>query len=953
VLLCASDHDGVAYTKTDQLDGETDWKVREAIRSIQSLAVSTDFAKKDGDRLVSSRRLHSSGISQRSIKVKAKATEVITDMTKSTPDFKSILSTRWKLKVAAPSDRLHDFSGIYTDEFGNVEPLKIQNFLLAHMSMASCDVLVQAVYVGKETKMEMNSKMATDKFGRTDKEMNDEFKVVFVACLLASLVLFFLSGAWSFTNWWTELLRIFLLLSSTLPFMLKLNAEVAKIFYSSSIQTDESIPGTIVRSRQIPEELGRIEYLLCDKTGTLTKNDMIFRQLVTLEESYGVSDAGTIQGEVDKYYSIANNPESLTLERNISAPTSPNLSHVASRPSPFHTQLASQTHRIAAQERAQIVSSLLAMLLCNNVSPTFNNNERQLQASSPDEISLVEFAESFGFEIANRKLESIEVNLPNDDELHFQILQNFPFSSDRKRMGIILKNKATKEITFYVKGADSVMEAFFDEGAQIHIAEKAHQLSSQGLRTLVVGFKKLTQADYDQFKVKMLAAQSNLKLRSELEEKCINELEKSLTFLCVTGVEDLLQDSVKTTVASIREAGINVWLLTGDKLETAKCVGISTGFKSQNQRFEDILDPEKDKIVKKLRAFNPINCLVVSGECLETILADYHTTKLFFDNALAAKSVLLCRCAPKQKAEIALWLKNRYSKIVAAIGDGGNDVGMIQSASVGIGIEGREGLQASLASDYSITKFKNVIQLFLWHGRMSFVRTSKLSGLVIHRGFLFVTIQFLFMCVFHFVSIRIYHSYLTMLYGTLFTNLIVFSVIFDTDIPKHQALNYPSLYKLVQNGKDTSTKSMLIWKAQAVYQGAIIILFSLIFFPNLHAEIHTITFTALIFIEYLNIFTVITTWHRMMTLSLLISIACYLVCLFPLSKIVDLTPMDQPTLARILLLVLFGWLPMQMMYLVQELCYPTPVQKLINEATIQETRKRHLQLTKSKKHSSS
>lgn len=943
LLLYTSDPDGVSFAKTDQLDGETDWKVREAVRSTHKLISRHERAKRDSERPSGSRRLNSFDVSSRSIKHKLHLTESKEELIKGMPDFKSIMSSNWRLRVAPPNDRLYEFSGVYTDNFGQVEPLKIQNLLLAHMTVASCDVFVQAVYVGRETKMAMNSKRPVDKFGRTDQDMNDEFKVVFIACSVAAVVMFLISGAWQFKHWAIELLRIFLLMSSTLPFMLKLNADIAKIFYSYSIQNDQSIPGTIVRNRQIPEELGRVEFLLCDKTGTLTRNEMIFKQLVTLDETYGPADGELIDEEVGKYYGLIN--EEVGREVGSEFGTIE-----ASRPeNGFKTQLDMSPRRTLSKGREQLIKSLQAMLLCNNVSPTVGGNERQLQASSPDEISLVEFAESFGFEILSRKLEQIEVKTPSGEQIVYRILQNFPFSSDRKRMGIILRNQTTQEIDFYVKGADSIMQRFLDEKAQIHVSEKSNLLSSQGLRTLVLAMKRLTDAEYSQFRAKMIEAQSDLTRRADLEEQVITSLEHGLTFLCVTGVEDLLQDKVKTTVASIREAGISVWLLTGDKLETAKCVAISTGFKNYNQRFHEILDSDVEKIQRRLREFNPINCLVVSGDCLEVILHNYSLATMFFENAMSARSVVLCRCAPKQKAEVALALKNRYKKIVAAIGDGGNDVGMIQSASVGIGVEGREGMQASLASDYSITQFQHVIYLFLWHGRMSFVRSSKLAGLVIHRGFLFVTIQYLFMCVFSFITIRIYNSYLTMLYGTLFTNLIVFSVIFDTDIPKHQTLNYPSLYRLVQHGQDSSPRAMLIWKLQAVYQGAVIILFSLAFFPNLHADTHTITFTALIFVEYLNVYTVIANWSKPMSLTLTVSILCYLACLFPFRHYCDLVPMDRTTFAKIMLLVIVAWLPMQILYLVQELCFPNPVQKLVQEASIQEHRKRLLAILKFKK----
>lgn len=933
-LVFTTDPDGIVFMKTDQLDGETDWKVREAMRSTQIKVQDKNqnefnFSNNgQGSRPNAMSSLKKSGAFDRGHSLVEKNSLL------NLPLFSSLFEYQWRLKIEPPNDRIYEFNGMCSDENSIMEPLRISNIVLANMSVASTDILVIVIYVGKETKMSQNSKTSIEKFGKTDQDMNNAFITIFFICLILSTLMFLISGIWNSSQWKTELLRIFLLLSSILPFMLKLNSDIAKLYYSYSIQEDQSIAGTIVRNRQIPEELGRVEYLLCDKTGTLTKNEMLFKQLITFAETYGMENMELIENELADFYDIQFEQKSRFLtEESDSKEKEP-------RAERFYTQSRTFRKKLNKEERRILIDAILAMLLCNNVSPSFTNNVRILQASSPDEVSLVEYAESLGFEIVSRKLDSLVLKLPNEKTQSFKILQNFPFSSERKRMGIILKNIETNEIKFLMKGADSIMQTFFDEKSQIHISEKSTLLSNQGLRTLVVGQRTISESEYEQFKIKMLEAQNNLKLRTLMEEKCVNEIEKNLEFLCVTGVEDLLQENVKQVISSIREAGINVWLLTGDKLETAKCIAVSTGFKNYQQRFHEIIDGDEESIMKRLREFNPVNALVVSGDCLEKILKTPSLNDEFFANSLFAKSVILCRCAPKQKAEIALIIKNRFSKVVAAIGDGGNDVGMIQSASIGIGIEGREGLQASLASDYSITDFQNVLQLFLWHGRMSFVRTSKLAGLVIHRAILFVAVQYLFMCMFYFVTIRIYNSYLCMFYGTLFTNLIVFSVIFDTDIPKHQTLNYPSLYKLVQNGGDSSFKSMMIWKLQGFYQGSVIILFALKLFPNLFSDIHTITFTALIFIEYLNIYTVITTWNRKMTFAMIVSVLGYLICLFPLRTFVELSPLTFSMFAKIMLLVGIGWLPAHISYLIQLYCFPTPVQKLINEANIQAHRKK-------------
>mmetsp|Transcript_16385 Transcript_16385/g.22464 ORF Transcript_16385/g.22464 Transcript_16385/m.22464 type:complete len:161 (+) Transcript_16385:1621-2103(+) len=154
----------------------------------------------------------------------------------------------------------------------------------------------------------------------------------------------------------------------------------------------------------------------------------------------------------------------------------------------------------------------------------------------------------------------------------------------------------------------------------------------------------------------------------------------------------------------------------------------------------------------------------------------------FFEVAAQAPCVCVCRCSPTQKAIITKLIGQYTGKRTAAIGDGGNDVGMIIEANVGIGIVGKEGKQASLASDFSIDEFKFLRRLVLWHGRLSYKRSSVLSQFVIHRGLIIAVIQAIFSIVFYFVAIPIYNGYLILGYSTVYTCLPVFSLVFDNDV---------------------------------------------------------------------------------------------------------------------------------------------------------------------------
>jgi phospholipid-translocating ATPase len=916
VLLHASNSTGTVYVQTDQLDGETDWKVREAIRTTKNLV---DDLNPPGARGGSMDQGRATELSSRNTFAKGKIV-ASSYFNFDKFNYSAIFSKYWQILVEAPCDSIYSFDGNFKDAENNTEPLRLSNTIWANMKISTGNVLVVVIYVGKETRMALNSRQQIDKFGKTDNQINFLFKTFFVVMIVATIIHFIISGHWVNEKPFIQFFRILVILMSVLPFMLKLNTDVAKLFYSYEITNDESIEGTIVRNRQIPEELGRIEYLLSDKTGTLTRNEMIFKNLITLTGNFNSERFPHLKALINSHFNQASDSD-----RNTSAPPNLNTSEL-----PRHTQL----------DKSSIVASILNLILCNNVSPTTNNGERMLQASSPDEVALVNFAESLELLMMKRTTDTIEIQLPNNSLAIYKVLENFPFSSDRKRMGIILKNLQTHEITFYIKGADSVMEDIINQDHRIFIQENASLLSKKGLRTLVLGQKTISQKAYDDWKVRLTQAQINLKTRVAEEERLVNELEKNMEFLGITGVEDLLQEGVKAVISNIREAGIKVWMLTGDKLETAQCIAISTGFKNTTQQFYLVSETDPLGIEERLNRFYPFDLLLVTGNCLDVIFRSSELSDLFFAKACEAQSVVLCRCAPKQKSQIVLYLKERYQKTVCAVGDGGNDVGMIQCASVGIGIEGKEGKQASLASDFSIKKFKHLLKLFLWHGRNSFVRTSKLSCLVFHRSVIYGAIQYLFMVVFYFITLNIYNGYLTMFYSTVFTNFLVFVVIFDNDIPVHQAFNYPALYRLCQKGLDLSTKTIMLWLFIGIFQGATIIMLSVHTFERETIEMATITFTALIFIDNLNVLSLVRTWHWLMLFAFVFNITCYLICLIPLRKFFDLAPIDIYIFAKIIALIMVGWLPFHLAHFLQRRCFKNPIDKMISEARTQEKRRK-------------
>ena len=144
---------------------------------------------------------------------------------------------------------------------------------------------------------------------------------------------------------------------------------------------------------------------------------------------------------------------------------------------------------------------------------------------------------------------------------------------------------------------------------------------------------------------------------------------------------------------------------------------------------------------------------------------------------------------------------------------------MIQQADVGIGIEGREGKQASLAGDFSITQFSHLSRLLLVHGRYSYKRSANLSQFIIHRGLLISILQAVFSSVFYFISVSLYPAVLLVGYGTIFTMFPVFSLVLDEDLPAEKVLAFPEVYKDLAKGRSLSYKTFFIWVLISIYQG--------------------------------------------------------------------------------------------------------------------------------------
>jgi phospholipid-translocating ATPase len=332
------------------------------------------------------------------------------------------------------------------------------------------------------------------------------------------------------------------------------------------------------------------------------------------------------------------------------------------------------------------------------------------------------------------------------------------------------------------------------------------------------------------------------------------------------------------------------FLFLGDKAETATCIGISARLIDRNQSIFQFLNcTSQRETARMLDLFGSKvgTCLVIDGPSLQICLDSFQ--KLFLELACTSPAVICCRCSPTQKATVVSLMRAHTGLRTAAIGDGGNDCSMILAASVGVGIVGLEGMQASLAADFSITQFSFILPLLLWHGRNAYKRSARLSQFVIHRGLIISIIQAVFSALFFFAAVPVYNGWLVVGYATFYTMLPVFSLVLDVDVEESKVYLYPELYRELQKGRPLSSKTFVIWIFQSVYQGGIIMMGVLALFEARFLNIVSITFTALIASELLNVALEIVTWHRLMVVAEVCSVLVYFASLFFLPAYFDLS----------------------------------------------------------------
>jgi magnesium-transporting ATPase (P-type) len=914
VLLATSEDSGTAYIETSNIDGEANLKVKTAARA------------------------------------------------GAWADPSDLTSVALAIQCDPPNSAIHAFHGAMELQDKTVVPLDMSTFLLRGSSLRNTKwVLGVVVYTGTDTKLVMNSRAAPFKISSIERTMNNILLVVLAALVFISTVSLVFFILWTNTYYdyldylcynyqtstnamfrnncgvgsdypeWGYFFTFFILYSNFLPISLYVTVEVCNFYQAYYIDNDVQLydpvsdTPALARTSNMNADLGMVEYVFSDKTGTLTDNVMVFKKCSVGGVVYGV--------DADEMH-----------VKDMSAAAAAAASAETKEPPPPHVHTTSITHLPPDAEFT------LAMALCHTVIVEAESGG--YQAESPDEKALVEAAADLGWRFVGRRPGVVVVErTATSARDEYTLLATVPFDSDRKRMSVVLR-RPDGQVVVYCKGADNIIfdraTAFLGSNNSSGVAEQKEQMlqhlnafGADGLRTLVFSRRVLTPAEVAAFQQAWSQAEAAVGDRYALMAAAAATIEVQLTVVGASAIEDKLQDGVPSTLVDLANAGIKLWVLTGDKVETAINIGYSAGLLAQEMVLIKLQDRGQDAAalraqleqliglfqkvagdsgdidriwhnmqtnvneiifggakkgaggsVRRRKKSTPAAAeadqeaaqssdrddaplldghrapaadtpasssssssnsflpnflgstadtaaaaavqidqltsdhlaVVVDGETLLKIFGDATLEQLFLSLATISKCVLACRVSPEQKRLAVRLVKKGVPgrPVTLAIGDGANDVAMIQEADIGIGLSGKEGRQAVNTSDFAIARFRFLKRLLLVHGRLDYRRVCKVILFSFYKNIVLTIILFAFTFNSGYSGQSLFDDWVHSAYNVILAFPVVSMGVFDKDMSEEMLERYSLLYISGRTRSDLNVSVLLMEMAQAVLDAMII-----------------------------------------------------------------------------------------------------------------------------------
>ncbi|KAL9852691.1 phospholipid-transporting ATPase IA isoform 3-T3 [Geothlypis trichas] len=744
-------------------------------------------------------------------------------LTSDIKDTESLMQLSGRIECESPNRHLYDFVGnIRLDGHGTV-PLGSDQILLRGAQLRNTQwVHGIVVYTGHDTKLMQNSTSPPLKMSNVERITNIQILILFCILIAMSLICSIGSAIWNRRHtgrdWYLDLnyggasnfglnfLTFIILFNNLIPISLLVTLEVVKFIQAYFINWDIDMhyeptdTAAMARTSNLNEELGQVKYIFSDKTGTLTCNVMQFKKCTVAGIAYG---QGPQNGEEKTFSDV-----SLLDNLQNNHPTAP------------------------------IICEFLTMMaVCHTAVPEREGDKIIYQAASPDEGALVRAARNLRFVFTGRTPDSVIIESLGQEE-RYELLNVLEFTSTRKRMSVIVRTPSGK-LRLYCKGADTVIYDRLAESSKYKEITLKHleQFATEGLRTLCFAVAEISESDYQEWLDVYHRASTAIQNRVLKLEESYELIEKNLQLLGATAIEDKLQDKVPETIETLMKADIKIWILTGDKQETAINIGHSCKLLRKNMGLivinEGSLDGTRETLSHHcstlgdaLRKENDF-ALIIDGKSLKYALT-FGVRQYFLDLALSCKAVICCRVSPLQKSEVVEMVKKQVKVVTLAIGDGANDVSMIQTAHVGVGISGNEGLQAANSSDYSIAQFKYLKNLLLVHGAWNYNRVAKCILYCFYKNIVLYIIEVWFAFVNGFSGQILFERWCIGLYNVMFTAMPPLTLgIFERSCRKENMLKYPELYKTSQNALDFNTKVFWVHCLNGLFHSFILFWFPL------------------------------------------------------------------------------------------------------------------------------